>query len=89
MLFKRRCPPALQFDPGTKKLIISKKRLPGLEEASEAMSAVNAPDWLRPIIKKLPSADRGQARASVVDNIVAVLSRVTIPKPSALIHREN
>ena len=94
MLMKRMNSSNMNRDKGTKQLVLSKEMLQSrmslLEEegADDVLKLVNStevPDWMLPILKKLPDEGVEKARNSMVEKIVAILSKAKIPSQNHIL----
>lgn len=94
MLLKRMNSSNMNRDKGTKRLVLSKEMLQSrmslLEEegADDVLKLVNStevPDWMLPILKKLPDEGVEKARNSMVEKIVAILSKAKIPSQNHIL----
>ena len=78
-------PSSLERDRGPKKLILRTKKPVVVVTAVDTLATAETPSWMREIIRKLPATDRGKARSTTVDTLIAALATVKLPKKSALI----
>lgn len=88
MLLKRMNSSNMNRNKGTKRLVLSPEmlhsRLASLENESadgvlKLVNSTEVPDWMLPILKKLPAENVDKSRNSMVDAIMDTLSKARIP----------
>lgn len=88
MLLKRMNASNMNRDKGTKRLVLSlemlQNRISSLENDSaygvvKMANSTEVPNWMLPILAKLPTENVDKSRISKVDTILNILSKARIP----------